>query len=55
MGDSHFDVRAAQEAGIPYIFILNEDKEMFNTLGAEVFSSVEVLQTRINELLDKRN
>ena len=55
VGDSHFDVRAAQEVGIPYIFILNEDKEMFNTLGAEVFSSVEALQTRIDELLDKRN
>ncbi len=55
VGDSHFDVRAAQEAGIPYIFILNEDKERFNTSEADVFSSVEALQTRINELLDKRD
>jgi HAD superfamily hydrolase (TIGR01509 family) len=55
VGDSHFDVRAAQEAGIPYIFILNEDKERFNALEAEVFSSVEALQTRIDELLDKKN
>ncbi len=55
VGDSHFDVRAAQEAGIPYIFILNEDVERFNSLGAEVFSSVAELQTRIDELLDKRN
>ena len=55
VGDSHFDVRAAQEAGIPYIFILNQDKERFNTLGAEVFSSVGVLQKRIDELVEKRN
>jgi HAD superfamily hydrolase (TIGR01509 family) len=55
VGDSHFDVRAAQEAGIPYVFILNDDEERFNTMGAEVFSSVEMLQTRIDELLDKRN
>lgn len=55
VGDSHFDVRAAQEAGIPYIFILNEDKERFNTSEADVFSSVEALQTRIDELLNKRD
>lgn len=55
VGDSHFDVRAAQEAGIPYIFILNEDKERFNTSEADVFSSVEALQTRVDELLDKRD
>ncbi len=55
VGDSHFDVRAALEAGIPFIFILNEDKERFDTLGAEVFSSVGALQSRIEELLDTRN
>jgi HAD superfamily hydrolase (TIGR01509 family) len=55
VGDSHFDVRAAQEAGIPYIFILNQDKERFNMLGAEVFSSVAELQKRIDGLLENRD
>lgn len=55
VGDSHFDVQAAQEAGIAYIFILNEAEEMFKTSGAEVFSSVVALQTRIDELLETGN
>ncbi|NIM60041.1 MAG: HAD-IA family hydrolase [Candidatus Aminicenantes bacterium] len=53
VGDSHFDVRAAEEAGIPNVFILNEDKERFASMPAEVFSSAEALQKRIENLLEK--
>ncbi len=55
VGDSHFDVRAAEEAGIPLIFILSEDRERFDKMKAEVFSSVEALQTKMLKLLEKEN
>jgi HAD superfamily hydrolase (TIGR01509 family) len=55
VGDSHFDVRAAEEAGIPLIFILNEDRERFDKMNAEVFGSVEELQTTIVKLLDRED
>jgi HAD superfamily hydrolase (TIGR01509 family) len=55
VGDSHFDVRAAQEADIPYIFILNEDKERFDAKDAEVLNSVGALQKRVVELLGKKD
>jgi HAD superfamily hydrolase (TIGR01549 family) len=53
VGDSHFDIKAAEETGIPNVFILNEDKEKFATMPAEVFSSVEELMKRIERLLEK--
>ena len=53
VGDSHFDIKAAQEAGISNVFILNEDKERFASMPAEVFSSVEELIKRIQQLLEK--
>lgn len=52
VGDSHFDVKAANEAGIPHVFILNEDKERFASLNAEIFSSVYALKKRIEDLLE---
>lgn len=52
VGDSHFDVKAANEAGILTIFILNEDRERFALTEAEVFPSVEALQKRIEILLE---
>jgi HAD superfamily hydrolase (TIGR01509 family) len=55
VGDSHFDVRAAEEAGIPLIFILNEDRERFGKMNAEVFGSVKALQTKIVKLLEKED
>lgn len=55
VGDSHFDIKAAEEAGILNIFILNEDKERFASMPAEVFSSAEELQKRIENLLEKEN
>jgi HAD superfamily hydrolase (TIGR01509 family) len=51
IGDSHFDVKAANEAGISCVLILNEDKERFASTNAEVFSSVGELQERIKAFL----
>lgn len=51
VGDSHFDIKAANEAGIPHVFILNEDREKFASTNAEVFSSVESLKRRIEQSL----
>lgn len=53
IGDSHFDVHAAAEAGIPYIFILSADRARFEGMEAEVFSSVEELQSSVEDLLKK--
>lgn len=53
IGDSHFDIHAAAEAGIPHIFILSADRARFDGMKAEVFSSVEELQSRIEDLLKK--
>jgi HAD superfamily hydrolase (TIGR01549 family) len=50
VGDSHFDVKAAEDAGIPNVFILNEDKERFASMPAEIFSSVAELIERIEQL-----
>lgn len=55
VGDSHFDVRAAEEAGIPLIFILSEDRERFDKMNAEVFSSVEALQIKVVKLLERED
>jgi len=46
IGDSHFDIQAAKEAGISKIFILNKDKEKFNRTDAEVFPSVKALKRK---------
>ncbi len=53
VGDSHFDIKAANEAGIPYVFILNKDKDIFDKTNAEVFSSVKALKKKIEQLLFK--
>ena len=55
VGDSHFDVRAAQEAGIPFIFILSEDREKFDAKDAELFNSVGELQERIERILEQED
>ena len=51
IGDSHFDVKAANEAGISCVLILNEDKERFASTNAEVFSTVGELQERLRTFL----
>jgi len=51
VGDTHFDIKAAKEAGITKIFILNKDKEKFAEASVEVLESVEELRKRIEEIL----
>ena len=53
VGDSHFDVKAANEAGITNVFILNKDKDKFASMNAEVFSSAKELKKKIGQLLVK--
>lgn len=48
IGDSHFDIRAAEEAGLLHIFILSRDPAKFASFKiAEVFPSVAALRQRI--------
>ena len=51
IGDSPFDVKAAEGAGIRKIFILSRAKEKFSGLEAEIYSSVKALRQRFEELL----
>lgn len=51
VGDSHFDLNAAEEAGIERVFLLGEDKEKFSSTGAKLFSTVKALQEWMEELL----
>lgn len=51
VGDSPFDAKAANEAGISRVFILSENKKRFASHHAELFSSVESLTKRIEKLL----
>ena len=51
VGDSHFDIEAAQEAGIPNVFILNKDKKKFASYSVDVLPSVRELRKRIEHLL----
>jgi len=51
VGDSHFDIEAAQKAGISIVFILNKNKEKFAHFSVEVFSSVKNLKERIGRLI----
>lgn len=47
IGDSHFDAKAAEEAGIKMVFILTRDKKKGPIKGAEIFPSVKKLRERI--------
>jgi len=51
VGDSHFDIKAASEAGIEKIFIISEEKEKFISKEIEVVHSVLALKTKIEKLL----
>jgi HAD superfamily hydrolase (TIGR01509 family) len=52
IGDSHFDIRAAEEAGIPRIFVLNRRPDAFRTArSVEFFPSVAALKKRMSVLL----
>jgi HAD superfamily hydrolase (TIGR01549 family) len=51
VGDSHFDLQAAEAAAIRYVFIVNKDLVKFRATGAEVFGSLPALQERLSELV----
>ena len=51
VGDSHFDIRAARDAGISRIFILSKDRAKFEAWTVEIFGTVASLRRRIDELL----
>ena len=47
VGDSHFDVKAAEEAGIKKIFILTQEKEKKFSRGVETVHTVEELELQL--------
>lgn len=51
IGDTHFDVLAALDAGIDAIFLLTDDPGRFVGYPVEVFPAVEVLLDRLERLL----
>ena len=51
VGDSLFDVYAAEAADIEHIFILNGDREKFSSMAVEVLPGYRELQARIELLL----
>ncbi len=51
IGDTHFDVLAALDAGIDSIFLLTDDPGRFAGYPVEVFPAVEVLVDRLEHLL----
>ncbi|MFB0566261.1 MAG: HAD family hydrolase [Candidatus Aminicenantaceae bacterium] len=51
VGDSHFDIKAAERAGITKIYILSKERQIFTSSSVEVVKSVEKLGERIEELL----
>ena len=51
IGDTHFDVLAALDAGIDSIFLLTDDPGRFAGYPVEVFPAVEVLRDRLERLL----
>jgi len=51
VGDSPFDIKAAEEAGIDQVFILSQDKEKFFSDPVELIESVKKLKKKIEKLL----
>ena len=51
IGDSHFDVKAAAEAGIIKIFLLAQDKERQLAHGVEAVQTVKELEEQISNIL----
>jgi HAD superfamily hydrolase (TIGR01509 family) len=51
IGDTHFDVLAALDAGIGSIFLLSDEPERFAGFPVEVFPAVDVLLSRLEQLL----
>jgi HAD superfamily hydrolase (TIGR01549 family) len=51
VGDSHFDIKAAEDAGISRIFILNKDSHGFPAGSAEIVPDVGSLHKKILSLI----
>jgi len=51
VGDSPFDIEAAEEAGIDQVFILSQNREKFSSDPVELIESVKELKKRIERLL----
>ncbi len=51
VGDTHFDVLAALDAGIDAIFLLSDEPERFAGFPVEVFPDVAFLMDRLESLL----
>jgi HAD superfamily hydrolase (TIGR01549 family) len=50
IGDSHFDVQAAAEAGIAHVFILSPHREQFSSTHAHICESIYDVQIEIENL-----
>ena len=50
IGDSHFDVQAAAEAGIAHVFILSPHREDFSSTHAHICESIPDVQKEIENL-----
>ena len=50
IGDTRFDILAAQDAGVGSIFILGQDPGLFEGLPVEVFSGLPLLLRRLEGL-----
>jgi HAD superfamily hydrolase (TIGR01509 family) len=51
IGDSHFDIMAAREAGIEKVFIINKNIKKFEREEAEVCSSFKELKNRMTQMI----
>jgi phosphoglycolate phosphatase-like HAD superfamily hydrolase len=51
IGDSHFDVKAAEEAGIKRIFVLTQEKGKKFSRGVETANTVKELKEKISAIL----
>jgi HAD superfamily hydrolase (TIGR01549 family) len=52
VGDSHYDAKAAADAGIGKIFLLKREKNEFFGDGVELCASVEDLKRKVERLID---
>jgi HAD superfamily hydrolase (TIGR01549 family) len=51
IGDSHFDVKAAEEAGIKRVFLLSHEKEKKYSIGVEMVPNIKELQKIISHII----
>lgn len=51
IGDSHFDVKAAEEAGIKRIFVLTQEKGKNFSRGVETANTVKELEEKMAKIL----